>query len=204
MKAFVYVGGTVSPQDIRERPAPDDLTVAADCGYRNALLCGVRPMLTVGDFDSGRAPEDGEILTLPQEKDETDGQYAVREAIRRGADEIVIVGGMNGRIDHTLSCLAILEECAAMGIPAVVTDGKCRTRCLKDGTFILRRDGYRYFSLIALDGVVSGVFLEGAKYPLSDAEIRRPSQYAVSNEIVGEQASVTVGSGTVYLIESNG
>ena len=51
-KAFIYVGGEIHPENITEHPKADDLTIAADSGYHNALSLGDRVQILVGDFDS--------------------------------------------------------------------------------------------------------------------------------------------------------
>ena len=152
MKAFLYTGGRVFPDGICERPAPADPVIAADAGWKTACLMGVTPSLLVGDFDSlGALPESGgtEILRVPAEKDDTDTQLAVRIALERGATELCIIGGMSGRVDHTLSSLAVLEDLNRRGIPAILTDGQNRARFLRNGSLLLpRAEQFRYLSLI--------------------------------------------------------
>ena len=121
MRCFIYTGGEVFPDRIEERPAPGDLVIAADSGLRTAELFGVSPSLLLGDFDSLGTPpaRDGlEILRVPAEKDVTDTQLAVEVALSRGADDLVIVGGLGGRLDHSLSNLAILERLDGLRLPS--------------------------------------------------------------------------------------
>ena len=40
MRAFIYVGGDIPKENITEHPRGDDITVAADSGYANAMLLG--------------------------------------------------------------------------------------------------------------------------------------------------------------------
>lgn len=206
MKAFVYAGGLIFPEGIEDVPAAGDLTVAADSGWKNAQALGVTPAVLVGDFDSlgePDAPAGTEILRVPAEKDDTDTQLAVRTAAARGAKELVLIAGMSGRVDHTLSTLALLEELHGRGIRAVLTDGKNRVRFLEnDSLLLLREKRFRYLSLIAVTEKVRGVTLEGCKYPLKNATLLRQNQYAVSNEIEGNAALIDVRRGAVYVIES--
>ena len=68
MRAYIYVGGEIFPDRIYERPAAEDLTVAADCGWHNARCLGVTPQILLGDFDSigtDKLPEAKEILQVP-------------------------------------------------------------------------------------------------------------------------------------------
>ena len=111
MKAFIYVGGSIAPDNITEHPKSNDLTIAADSGLHNARILGERVDVMLGDMDSvgdAALPESAEMLTFPPEKDLTDAQLAVEVAITRGADDIVIIGGLDGRLDHTLSIMGIL------------------------------------------------------------------------------------------------
>lgn len=205
MRAYIYVGGEIDPTAITERPAREDLTVAADGGWHNAALLGVTPRVLLGDFDSigrGNLPDAEEILRVPPEKDQTDTQLAVQLALSRGADDIFIVGGLSGRLDHTLSNLGVLEYLAAHGAHAVITDGFNRARFLKNTGALIARSTYTYLSLIAASETVKGVTVQGCKYPLKNARLYRHTQYAVSNEIIGNCALVEVRRGAIYLIES--
>ena len=209
MKAFVYAGGTVFAEGVDGSPDPADLTVAADAGWNNAQMLGVTPRLLVGDFDSlGEpcVPAGTEIIRVPAEKDDTDTQLAVRVALERGATDITLIAGLSGRVDHTLSTLAILEELERAGrgrLRAILTDGRNRVRFLRAGSALIPRDGrFRYLSLIAATERVRGVTVEGCKYPLHNATLWRRNQYAVSNEIVGNAALIAVRRGAVYVIES--
>ena len=205
-KAFIYVGGEIHPENITEHPKSDDLTIAADSGYHNALSLGDRVQILVGDFDSidkGREIDEKiEILTVPAEKDFTDTQLAVETAIKRGARDIVIIGGLSGRLDHTLSNLAILRELSEAQVYALITDGKNRARYIRSTSTLISRSGYKYLSLIADDEKVKGVSVEGCKYPLDNATLTNRYQYAVSNEITGNCALVSVKKGGLYIVES--
>ena len=205
MRAFIYTGGTVRAEYITEHPKADDLCIAADSGYHTAVSLGERIDILLGDFDSiGGIPRGGnyEIQQVPAEKDYTDTQLAVEIALERGAEEILIVGGLSGRLDHTLSTLAILEDLHARGVYGTVTDGQSRARYMKSSSTLIARSGYKYLSLIAADEVVKGVDVEGCKYPLKRATLRRRMQFAVSNEITGNVAFVAVKKGGVFIIES--
>ena len=207
-KAFIYTGGTVFCEYVTEKPEKDDLIIAADAGYLTAKALGVTPDILLGDFDTlgvENIPDGIECLRVPAEKDDTDTQLAVKVAIERGAWEIVIVGGLSGRLDHTLSTLSILEDLWKRKeglIYATLTDGKNRVRYIRGSGAILPRSQYRYFSLIAADDIVKGVTLEGCKYPLKNGRISRRHQWAVSNEIEGNCALIEISRGGVWVIES--
>ncbi len=207
MRTFVYTGGPIRPDLINEHPAAGDLCIAADGGYRNAQAMGSRVDVLIGDLDSlgGRPPEGAEnieLIRLPVEKDNTDTQAAVSLALERGADELLLIGSLGGRLDHALSTLSILEDLWDCGIPAIITDGQNRARFLCSDTVEIPRSEFTYLSIVAADREVEGVTVTGCKYPLQDATLRRRVQFAVSNEIAQDIATVSVRRGGVYIIES--
>ncbi|MBO5938938.1 MAG: thiamine diphosphokinase [Clostridia bacterium] len=205
MRALIYIGGGIDPTNITEHPKGDDLTIAADAGFRNAQALGVKVDLLLGDFDSlgeNEIPKDTERMSVPAEKDFTDTQLAVETAIRKGADDLVIIGGLDGRLDHTLSNLAILEDLSGKGVFATITNGQNRVRYLNSTSTLIPRSGYRYLSLLTLSEKAKGVSVEGCKYPLKNATLQRNFQYAVSNEITGNCALISVRKGGIYVIES--
>ena len=205
MRAYIFAGGAIDPANIYCKPREGDLTVAADSGWHNALLLGITPQVLLGDFDSigGEGlPEAEEILQVPVEKDRTDTQLAVDLALSRGATEVVIIGGLSGRLDHALSNLGVLEALAERNIYAVIEDGFNRVRFIYSTSVLVARSAYTYLSLLAADKVVKGLSVEGCKYPLQNARLARSHGWTVSNEITGNCALVEVRRGGIYVMES--
>ena len=208
MKAFIYIGGSIFPENITEKPDKDDLCIAADSGYANAKRLGVTPDILVGDFDSlsdedkSNIPANTKIITVPAEKDFTDTQLAVKTALENGAKSIVIIGGLDGRLDHTLSNLAILENLYANNVRAIITNGANRTRYIKSSSELIARSNFKYLSVIARDEKVKGVSVDGCKYPLKNATLSSKFQYAISNEILKNCALISVKRGGIYIVES--
>ena len=206
MKSYILTGGVIHPDNIHITPAEGDLIIAADSGLNNAKVLNLTVNVVVGDYDSlGHTPEVDagvEVITVSTEKDVTDTQLAVELALARGSTEIIIIGGLGGRLDHTLSNLAILEDLADKRVRAVIEDGQNRVRLLRNDSTILPRSGYTYVSLLALDPLCKGVEIEGVKYPLKGAKLERKFQYAVSNEITGNCCFISVRKGSLLVVES--
>ena len=206
MKAFIFTGGSIRKENITETPDAEDIIIAADSGYNNAREMGMVPHLLVGDFDSlgkKNIPSGLKTVELPEEKDVTDTQVAIDAAIENGASQIVIIGGLDGRLDHTLSNLALLRFLFEKNIYAVITDGVNRVRYIKSTSTLLARSRFKYFSIIADDEKVKGVDIEGGKYPLKNGTIFRNHQFAVSNEITGNCALIAVKKGGIFIVESD-
>lgn len=204
MKSFIiYTGGETLPELL---PAPPEgaFLIAADSGYALMRRLGLTPDLVIGDFDSLGAPPTGErVLRLPTHKDDTDTQAAVTYALREGADDITVLGGIGSRLDHTLANACLLEHIAAAGARGCLCNGRNRVRLLRGGDALtLCRGDYPFFSVIALDARIKGLSIRGSAYNLDGAVLSRAMQYAVSNEIHDPQATVSLSEGTALLIES--
>ena len=205
MKAFIYVGGEVNVQNLTEHPKSDNLRIAADGGYNTAEKLGESIDVLVGDLDSitGEIPEKVELIKVPAEKDFSDLQLAINVALEKGADEIVIIGGLSGRLDHTLANLALLPTLAAMRVHAHINDGFNRVRYLNSSSTLIARSHYKYLSLIPISEKLRGVSIEGCKYPLKNATLtKREPTLTISNEIEGNCALISVRKGECYVIES--
>ena len=215
MRAVIYTGGEILPDRVAFRTSPDDLVIAADTGLRAGLTFGARPALLLGDLDSlgvpagerpAGLPAGTEILRVPAEKDDTDTQLAVSVALERGADEMLIFGGFGGRPDHSLANLAILEDLARRGVPALLDSGRARARFVlpEAGTVTIPREArFRYLSLLPAGERSVGVTLSGVRYPLSDAVLyRRRAGYSISNEITAPAAALSLRSGPLWVMEA--
>ncbi|MGN0753278.1 MAG: thiamine diphosphokinase [Aristaeellaceae bacterium] len=203
MRRCVIVGGADISRYDRIRPMlqPEDYFIYCDSGLRHQQALGRRPDLIVGDFDSHENPHmDVETIVLPCEKDDTDTVFAVKEAIRRGWSDFLLLGVIGGRLDHTLGNVGILLFLDAQGMHGRILDD------FSDMEIVSRQpvtisDDYAYFSLLNVSGLARGVTIEHAKYPLTEGEITCEYQYGVSNEVLpGRTARVSVREGRLLLI----
>ena len=207
MRRCVIIGGASigDYETVGAMLRPDDYVIYCDCGLRHMDGLGAEPDLIVGDFDSYSNPEfDTETIVLPCEKDDTDTVFAVKEALRRGFEDFLLVGVVGERLDHTLGNVSILLMLDSEGKKGTIIDDysemeivsdRCEMPCIID-------DSYVYFSLINISGTARGVTIRGAKYPLENAEITCEYQYGVSNEVLpGCTAEVSVGEGRLLLVK---
>lgn len=209
MKAFIYTGGEVRLDLIEVSPEKEDLIIAADSGFQLTKQLHLIPRFLVGDFDSLGEPTDvppeTEIIRFDSHKDATDTQLAVDLALKTNCTELYIIGGLTGRLDHTLSNLAILEYLADRKDAkhhAVIDSGTNRVRLLRSDSLLLAKSHYTYFGLLPLDAKVRGVEILGAKYPLKNQTLYRHYAFAVSNEIEGNVAFISVKKGSLLVVES--
>ncbi|MBR5253082.1 MAG: thiamine diphosphokinase [Clostridia bacterium] len=199
--ALVITGGYCNIQLAQSLlPKSVDLIIAADSGYATAKKLGIRPDITMGDFDSYKdsLPQGMDILRVACEKDVTDTMLACEYARDNGCTYITIVGGTGGRIDHSISNVFYLEELRRQGVKVRLTDGENSVQVILNESVTVPADG-GYFSVFALDECK--ITEHGCKYPLTDARLIRQRPYALSNEVVGEYATITV-EGAALLVTS--
>ena len=121
--------------------------------------------LIIGDFDSYNRPErDTEIIELPVMKDDTDSVYAIKEAISRGYKDILIVGAIGDRFDHSLVNAYALMLINDLGANGKIVDDYSEMTLVDNQISAEIEPKWRYFSLIAISGTACGVTITNAKY----------------------------------------
>ena len=207
MSKCVIVGGVKinNTDQIKKYIDETDFVIACDSGIESCKDIGVTPNLIVGDFDSHKKPDtDIEIITLPMAKDDTDTMFATKEAVKRGFSEVVLLGVVGDRIDHTLANVYILSYLQDEGVNGMIVDDFSEMLIIsKNGQNISRiSDNYSFFSLLCLEGKVEGVTIKNAKFPLENGIITPNHQYATSNEVLpGEVAEVSIEKGSALLVK---
>ncbi len=175
--------------------------MAADSGARHALALGLPLELWLGDFDSSpkwlhnalSAPKEG----LPREKDLTDGEALVRKALELGAEELLLLGGIGGRLDHTLAHLELSFLLAQKGVRVELTDGLTRAFPLLRGRHTFPLEEGTPFSLVPFSEATLGV--EGARWNLPPTPLKATT-LTLENQALGTlQVRVERGRAVLYL-----
>ncbi len=204
MNRCVIIGGAPirSYEKIKAYLSPDDTCVYCDSGLFHREGLGRAPDLIVGDFDSCKNPNlPVETIVLPQEKDDTDTMFAVKEMLSRGFSDFLLIGVIGERLDHTLGNLSALLYLDAKGVHALAVDDHSEISVVgREGAAVEER--FSYFSLLCIGEPADGITIKNAKYPLKDASMSNLDPYGVSNEVLpGQTASITVQNGRLLLIK---
>ena len=181
---------------------PDDYIVAADGGWQTALQMGVVPTMLVADFDSlgvPSLPEVVECVALPTEKDVTDTAEAMRLAYEKGYRSFLLLGCTGGRLDHQQAAIAVAADYARRGCEMVLVDEQNEVHLLTPGSYVYPACPDEKISLFAFGGEVTGLFVDGLKYTVSDYTLSSYDALCVSNEWVGEDACLSFKSGLLML-----
>lgn len=203
MKRFLIVGGADinNIEFVKSHIREDDFAVYCDCGLKHISALNKKPDLIIGDFDSYENPGlDVETIVLPHEKDDTDSAFAVKEGIKRGFDEFVLVGFVGARLDHTLGNVQLLNYLDAQRKKACIIDDYSCIEVVSDKAYV--DSSYSYFSLLNITGAAEGVTITGAYYNLDNAVIGTDFPLGISNEVLsGGTACISIKKGKLLLIK---
>ena len=141
-----------------------------------------------------------EIIQLPWEKDDTDTFYAVKEALKRGFTQFLLLGVIGQRFDHSLVNISVLLYLKEQGAQATIVDDYSEMQLVGAEPVRVSKDCAN-FSLMCVAGDVSGVTVTGAKWSLDNAQIKTSYQYGISNQVEApEGAVVCVREGVLLLV----
>jgi thiamine pyrophosphokinase len=182
-----------------------DLVIAADGGANWLARHGLVPDVLVGDMDSvgdeirNCVERDGGLLVMAErEKDETDLELALLEAVGMGAQEITILGALGGRVDHALANVCLLAMPALRGKDVRLYDG-ATLLWLADARTEIRGQPGDLVSLIPFGQDVHGVRTSGLQYPLHGETLRFGPARGISNVLTEPLATVEPGLGTLLV-----
>lgn len=121
--------------------------IGVDGGCKHLQDCEFVPNLAIGDFDSlGYVPKEDKpssiqlkedvdnkilkpvrVMQYPVNKDKSDLELAMDEAISRKPNIIFVYGALGQRLDHTISTLQMLSHCSDynIGIFCIGLDESC-------------------------------------------------------------------------------
>ncbi|HML38249.1 MAG TPA: thiamine diphosphokinase [Bacillota bacterium] len=191
-----------------------DYVICADGGYSYARAEEIDPDIVIGDFDSigldyieadlKRSGLDSRcrIARVPAEKDDTDTLICLKYGIEFGFEEFFILGGLGGRLDHTLANLQTMSYGVDQQKTVWFLDGKNRATLRSPGALTVKNPGDFMISLFAFGESCEGVTIRGVKYPLDHYLMTDSFPIGVSNEFAGEEAEISHASGKLLIILS--
>lgn len=187
---------------------PGDQVIAADGGAVRALAQGIVPDLVIGDLDSLPARQQRALgargcrfVVHPRAKDETDLELALAYAAEQGAQEIVILGALGGRLDHTLANLLLLALPQLAGRSVRLVDGPDMVLLLRGGERArLEGQAGDLVSLLPLGEDAGGITATGLAWPLECDRLRFAFSRGVSNEMTGTEATVRLDQGLLLVV----
>jgi thiamine pyrophosphokinase len=212
MKALILVNGELYKSDVlrnRIRAGAFDLVLGADRGARYADALDVTLDAVIGDMDSlsdSARQRIGNVkyISYPTRKNETDLELALLYAREKGADKIVMVGALGGRMDMTIGNILLLAHASLVSCKIEVWHGLQTGWIIKPPGEAISGSPGDTVSLIPLGGAASGIITEGLAYPLKNEELPPGAVRGISNLMEKSSAHVYLSGGLLLVVHTPG
>jgi thiamine pyrophosphokinase len=211
MRVILFANGDFpNPASHRQLTSTGDLIIAADGGAAHARAAGAIPDVVIGDGDSLEPSLRAELeasgtrfIAHPAAKDETDLELALLYAAEQGADEVIVLAALGGRLDQMVANLLLLTRPELRELHVQVIEGNQSAFMIRHQATITGQPGDTV-SLIPLGGAARGVTAEGLAWPLNGATLHFGPARGVSNVLLGDKAQVSVEEGTLLCVVIHG
>jgi thiamine pyrophosphokinase len=184
----------------------DDLIICADGGANYAYKLNLKPYCIVGDMDSIYPDVEKYYAKLgvpikkhPRRKDCSDTQLCLAAAEETGLKNIVMLGTLGNRFDHSMANVYGSMKIVNKGFSVMHYTEKMILYVI-NSSLELRGQIGDLVSVLALTDKAGGVSEIGFEYPLKDAVLLKENPYAISNLIAAEKAVITLERGILAVL----
>lgn len=212
MRYIIVSNGNISDYSFYKGIFHDsDYIICADGGAKHLIKMDITPHVIIGDLDS-IDEEDKRIFIeksvefhkFPSDKDASDTELALEFALSRNPSEVVFIGAIGSRMDHSIGNITLLKKLLDNDIRGKLINENNEIYLLnnKNNEITLHGEKNNYLSIIPLSNVVKGINLSGFKFPLKDAEISLGSSLGISNEFVSDVVKIEIKEGLLLVIKA--
>jgi thiamine pyrophosphokinase len=187
---------------IRERILTYPKIIAVDGGLNHCIAMNITPNLIIGDFDSAEKQHLSEMSSIPTmlfpaDKDETDLELAIREALKSNPEKITVFGATGLRTDHTLGNLYLTE----LAPKRIYLETERELIWTIEGETLIETFPGQTLSLIPLGFPAKGVTTQGLKWNMDNATLNK-NFISISNVSLDSTVKVTIAEGSVLCVLS--
>lgn len=207
MRAIVLLNGQPPEKALLTQYLTKDCVVFCADGAANVLYPDFTPQVIMGDMDS----IDMKVLAyyhalgvdiqrFQREKDETDGQLIIDRALKESPEELVILGGLGGRLDHTMGNIQLLIRCAKRGVIAYAVNERERIDVILEESSLNGSLGDTVSLIPLTENTV--VSTKGMQYEVDHFRFPLDTPVGISNVLAQKAAQLTVHSGCIAAIHN--
>ncbi|ACV62648.1 thiamine pyrophosphokinase [Desulfofarcimen acetoxidans DSM 771] len=210
MRCVIFANGEINNYNHHKKYLKDsDYIICVDGGARHAEALKIIPQMLIGDFDSIAESTlekflsaGSQVKRYPPEKDQVDTELAIIEAIKLKPEQILLMGVLGDRLDHTLANIQLLVIPAAKEIECcIISDCHMISLIMPEHTAVIEGKPGDLLSLLPLTQTVQGVNSYGLKWNLHDSVFTFNQPLGISNVLQGESAWVKIKAGIMLLIK---
>ncbi|MEG1286545.1 MAG: thiamine diphosphokinase [Clostridium sp.] len=209
MKALIVSGGRAPTKELLlEYKNNSDIIIGADSGCEVLLKYNVMPTYILGDFDSASKETIDKLEKMgiskykyKKEKDYTDTELAFQLALDKGATEITLLGVTGTRYDHTLGNIGLLLKALELDVKAKIVDDNNKIYLINKNTEFIGKFG-DIISFQAYFQTVKGLYIQGAKYELSNYDLKIGESVTISNEFLDKPIKISFRDGILMVLHT--
>lgn len=209
MRVLIIGNGNIAnTRIIQNILKPDDVILCCDGGSKYLFEEGIIPHYIIGDLDSSIPQiiqffetKDVIFKKFNRKKDETDMELCIDFAISLGTSQIIILGGIGTRLDHTLTNINLLIKAENSNVKATIIDDNNEINIISSSIQINGKKG-DLISLIPISTTVNGISTSGLEYPLTNATMTIGKSLGVSNVLEDIKANISIKDGYLLVIKS--
>ncbi|MBI5207665.1 MAG: thiamine diphosphokinase [Candidatus Firestonebacteria bacterium] len=184
----------------------NDYLIAVNGGSKNCYNSGITPDIIIGDIDSLPLKilnyfikKRIRIIPFSKDKDKTDTEIAIDEALRLKPEEINFICMSGKRPDHALANIFLMEKIVIHGIRARILSKKYTIELVNKHIQIKGKKG-DIVSMLSLSEKSTGITLKGFKYNLINSKLERRKSLGISNVMEKQKAEIIVKKGFILVI----
>jgi thiamine pyrophosphokinase len=176
--------------------------ICADGGANHAYILGLVPDYIIGDLDSVydstlvSFKKKTQIIKIKRQND-TDVEKCLKFALKKEYDDIILLGVIGGRLDHTICNLGIVLKFFP----------KVRLKVIAEDSFLMPYTGDveintqkgETISLYAFD-TKTKILSNGLKYPLKNVSLPFGEKESTSNVTVSNRVKLKISGGIIFVI----
>lgn len=209
MHVLIFANGDLSPPGW-VFPYLDQAAavIAADGGAQHVLALSRRPDVLVGDLDSLESGVKETLhgsstlfLEATPDKDETDLELALLYAVAKYDLPVLVLAGLGGRIDQMFANILLLMHPQLRGHDISFKTQFQRIWLVERKATIEGQPGDTV-SLIPIGGDVHIESTNGLRWPLQEEKLVFGPARGVSNVMLDEVATVTIGEGHLLCVHT--
>jgi thiamine pyrophosphokinase len=178
-----------------------DSIICVDGGANYAYQLGLKPDLIVGDLDSILPEVEAYYAALgvpfkryPPRKDPTDIMLCLETVREWGAQEVIMLGSLGKRLDHTLGNLYAGIDLVRQGVRVSHFSPPCWVYIIDRELTIEGQPG-DLVSVLALTELARGVIEQNFEYSPFTTVLELSQPYAISNVLTNRRGTIGVDEG---------
>lgn len=202
MKKVVLVTSLASKKTIMKYASLP--LIGIEKGIELIAKCSLPIALGIGDFDTLNYEsamtylKPNQIVRLNTHKDLSDTEAAVEYMQKLGFDEIIILGSLSGRYDHTHALLLLTNRYPKCKV--YIEDENNFVTYLGKGNHLIQKQEFTYVGFFGFPEAV--VSLDNSAYPMKKMKLSFFETKAISNKLLERVVSIDVHKGGVLMVQS--